>query len=83
MATAVFAMPDWSETRDVTYARLPIGWPQSACRFRDPLDFLGEDGGGAVGTGPATVGAALAPGQRPHRRGRHRRWLAVRTRSKL
>ncbi|MDB5649629.1 MAG: Acetolactate synthase [Hyphomicrobiales bacterium] len=56
-----FAMADWSDTRDVTYARLPIGWPQRACRFRHPLDFLGKDGGGAVGTGPAhTVGAALA-----------------------
>lgn len=56
-----FAMTDWSAERDVTYARLPIGWPQAACMFRHPLDFLGKDGGGAVGTGPAhTVGAALA-----------------------
>lgn len=56
-----FAMADWASTRDVTFARLPIGWPQKACRFRHPLDFLGKDGGGAVGTGPAhTVGAALA-----------------------
>ena len=54
-------MATWSADRDVTFARLPIGWPQSACRFRHPLDFLGKDGGGTVGTGPAhTVGAALA-----------------------
>ncbi|MDB5507565.1 MAG: Acetolactate synthase [Hyphomicrobiales bacterium] len=56
-----FALGEWSDRREVTFARLPIGWPQRACRFRSPLDFLGKDGGGAVGTGPAhTVGAALA-----------------------
>jgi benzoylformate decarboxylase len=42
-------------------ARISFGWPQRACRFRSPLDFLGKDGGGAVGTGPGhTIGAALA-----------------------
>jgi len=47
--------------RTVTFARLPIGWPRTASRFGGPLDFLGKDGGGAVGTGPGhTVGAALA-----------------------
>ena len=54
-------MYEWSRDRDVTFARLPIGWPQEACGFRHPLDFLGKDGGGTVGTGPAhAVGAALA-----------------------
>ena len=47
--------------RPITFARLSFGWPQRACRFRSPLDFLGKDGGGAVGTGPGhTIGAALA-----------------------
>ncbi len=56
-----FAMADWSDDLNVSFARLPIGWPQRACRFNHPLDFLGKDGGGAVGTGPAhTVGVALA-----------------------
>jgi benzoylformate decarboxylase len=52
----------WSEQKkDVSFARLPIGWPTKACPFNHPLDFLGKDGGGTVGTGPAhTVGAALA-----------------------
>lgn len=51
----------WSANHEVTFARLPIGWPTRACLFNHPLDFLGKDGGGAVGTGPAhTVGAALA-----------------------
>jgi benzoylformate decarboxylase len=52
----------WSEQKkNVSFARLPIGWPTKACLFNHPLDFLGKDGGGTVGTGPAhTVGAALA-----------------------
>ena len=45
----------------VTFARLPIGWPGEAYEFDGPLSFMGNDGGGAVGTGPGhTVGAALA-----------------------
>lgn len=51
----------FAEGRVVTFARLSFGWPRSACRFRTPLDFLGKDGGGAVGTGPGhTIGAAIA-----------------------
>jgi thiamine pyrophosphate-dependent acetolactate synthase large subunit-like protein len=54
-------LAEFVRERAVTYARLPIGWPRQASRFRGPLDFLGKDGGGAVGTGPGhTVGAALA-----------------------
>ncbi len=61
LSRLAFGLARWSEGRDVTYARMPIGWPPQACRFTHPLDFLGKDGGGAVGTGPAhTVGAALA-----------------------
>ena len=44
-----------------TLARTPLGWPGEACRFTHPLDFLGNDQGGAVGSGPGhAVGAALA-----------------------
>jgi thiamine pyrophosphate-dependent acetolactate synthase large subunit-like protein len=47
--------------RAITYARLPIGWPSNVGRFTGPLDYMGKDAGGAVGTGPAhTVGIALA-----------------------
>jgi thiamine pyrophosphate-dependent acetolactate synthase large subunit-like protein len=43
------------------YIRLPLGWPGDCCRFADPLDYIGFDGGGGVGAGPGiTVGAALA-----------------------
>ena len=45
----------------MTFARLPIGWPGEAYEFDGPLSFMGNDGGGAVGTGPGhTIGAALA-----------------------
>jgi len=44
-----------------SYVRLPLGWPGECCRFAEPLDFIGFDGGGGIGSGPGmTVGAALA-----------------------
>jgi acetolactate synthase I/II/III large subunit len=44
-----------------SYIRLPLGWPGEYCRFADPLDFIGFDGGGGIGSGPGmAVGAALA-----------------------
>jgi len=52
---------DYAKGRDVTFTRLPIGWPGEAYEFDGPLSFMGNDGGGAVGTGPGhTIGAALA-----------------------
>ncbi|ADZ69549.1 thiamine pyrophosphate-binding protein [Polymorphum gilvum] len=46
---------------DVTFVRLPLGWPTAASHFTHPLSYLGKDGGGAVGVGPGhAVGAALA-----------------------
>ncbi len=44
-----------------SYIRLPLGWPGSCCRFADPLDYIGFDGGGGIGSGPGmAVGGALA-----------------------
>lgn len=44
-----------------TLVRLPLGWNGDDWPFGDPLDFLGYDGGGGIGSGPGmTVGAALA-----------------------
>jgi thiamine pyrophosphate-dependent acetolactate synthase large subunit-like protein len=52
---------EFAKKRAVTFARLPIGWPGEAYEFDGPLSFTGNDGGGAVGTGPGhTIGAALA-----------------------
>ncbi|MGH7825823.1 MAG: thiamine pyrophosphate-binding protein [Candidatus Binatia bacterium] len=51
----------FARERPVTFARLPIGWPGEACAFDGPLSFMGNDGGGGVGTGPGhTIGTALA-----------------------
>jgi thiamine pyrophosphate-dependent acetolactate synthase large subunit-like protein len=44
-----------------TLAHVTIGWAGDVYAFRDPLDFLGHDGGGGLSAGPGlTVGAALA-----------------------
>ena len=44
-----------------SYLRLPLGWPGKYCGFEHPLDYIGFDGGGGIGSGPGmAVGAALA-----------------------
>ncbi len=41
--------------------RLPLGWDGSDLRASHPLDYLGQDGGAGLGSGPGmAVGAALA-----------------------
>jgi thiamine pyrophosphate-dependent acetolactate synthase large subunit-like protein len=48
-------------SRPVCLTRLPFGWPDSRTRFTGPLDCIGYDGGGGIGSTPGiTVGAALA-----------------------
>ena len=45
----------------VTFAALARAWPIELWPHRHPLDFLGKDGGGGVGSGPGiAIGAALA-----------------------
>jgi thiamine pyrophosphate-dependent acetolactate synthase large subunit-like protein len=45
----------------VTFASLARAWPIDLWPHRDPLAYLGKDGGGGVGSGPGiTIGAALA-----------------------
>lgn len=47
--------------RDACLIRVPLGWPGDALHFRDPLDFIGGDGGAGIGSGPGmAVGGALA-----------------------
>jgi thiamine pyrophosphate-dependent acetolactate synthase large subunit-like protein len=47
--------------REVSFTHLPLSWQGSFWHFRDPLAFVGSDGGGGVGGGPGiSVGAALA-----------------------
>lgn len=58
LATALAAALDGAPA---TMIRLPLSWGDHLWEFRDPLDFLGTDGGGGVGSGPGmAVGAALA-----------------------
>jgi thiamine pyrophosphate-dependent acetolactate synthase large subunit-like protein len=45
----------------VCLTRLPLGWNGAWRHFRDPLDYIGLEGGGGVGAGPGlAIGAALA-----------------------
>ena len=48
-------------TQPVSLLRVPTGWPIGVWHFRHPLDYIGYDGGGGIGSGPGiAVGAALA-----------------------
>ena len=52
---------EFAKKRPITFARLSLGWPGEAYEFDGPLSFMGNDGGGGVGTGPGhSIGAALA-----------------------
>jgi thiamine pyrophosphate-dependent acetolactate synthase large subunit-like protein len=45
----------------VSLLRLPLSWAGDFWDFEHPLDFLGYDGGGGIGSGPGmVVGSALA-----------------------
>jgi thiamine pyrophosphate-dependent acetolactate synthase large subunit-like protein len=47
--------------RPVSVIRTPLGWHSGAFPVRHPLDYLGYDGSGGIGSGPGqAVGAALA-----------------------
>jgi thiamine pyrophosphate-dependent acetolactate synthase large subunit-like protein len=50
-----------TKDQDICLVRLPLGWNGSYLDFSHPLDYLGYDGGGGIGSGPGMcVGAALA-----------------------
>jgi thiamine pyrophosphate-dependent acetolactate synthase large subunit-like protein len=47
--------------RDSCLVRVPLGWGGGDWPFAHPLDYLGQDGGAGLGSGPGmAVGAALA-----------------------
>lgn len=49
------------ERREFTLVRTGLGFASEYYPFRDPLDFLGFDGGGGLGAGPGmAIGAGLA-----------------------
>ncbi len=44
----------------VCLMRLPLSWSGEMWDFKHPLDFLGYDGGGGIGSGPGmSIGSAL------------------------
>jgi thiamine pyrophosphate-dependent acetolactate synthase large subunit-like protein len=46
---------------DTCLVRLPLSWDGADLRVEHPLDYLGQDGGAGLGSGPGmAVGAALA-----------------------
>jgi len=46
---------------EACFLRVPLSWDGSYRAFRHPLDYIGQDGGAGVGSGPGmAVGAALA-----------------------
>ena len=47
--------------RRITLGNVTIGWSPDAYHFTEPMDYLGNDGGGGLSSGPGTaVGMALA-----------------------
>jgi thiamine pyrophosphate-dependent acetolactate synthase large subunit-like protein len=47
--------------QEVCLMRLPLSWSGDLWDFGHPLDFLGYDGGGGIGSGPGmAIGSALA-----------------------
>ena len=48
-------------SQKICLMRLPLSWSGEMWDFRHPLDFLGYDGGGGIGSGPGmSIGSALA-----------------------
>jgi len=61
MKSLAGALNDAVGNSAVCLARLPLGWNGGYRHMRHPLDYLGCDGGGGIGSGPGmSVGAALA-----------------------
>ncbi len=47
--------------RRITLTRVPLGWAGDSYHFEGPLDYLGNDGGGGLGSGAGNaIGAGLA-----------------------
>ena len=47
--------------RKITLTRVPLGWASDSWHFAHPLDYLGNDGGGGLASGPGNaIGAGLA-----------------------
>jgi thiamine pyrophosphate-dependent acetolactate synthase large subunit-like protein len=55
------ALRDALDGHDACLVRLPLSWHGADLHVQGPLDYLGQDGGAGLGSGPGmAVGAALA-----------------------
>jgi thiamine pyrophosphate-dependent acetolactate synthase large subunit-like protein len=55
-----WALQDARSRYKITLMRTPLGTSPDVCHFTDPMDYLGNDGGAGVGSGPGnTIGCAL------------------------
>ena len=56
-----FALKEARGDHKLTLTRVPLGWAADSWDFDHPLDYLGNDGGGGLGsTAGGAIGAALA-----------------------
>lgn len=56
-----FALNRVKGDRKITLSRVPLGWAGEGYHFTEPLDYLGNDGGGGLGGGAGNaIGAGLA-----------------------
>lgn len=61
VADVAAALRDATQGQALSLLRLPLSWAGDMWDFEHPLDFLGYDGGGGIGSGPGmVVGSALA-----------------------
>lgn len=56
-----YALKEARGEHKLTLTRVPLGWASESWDFEHPLDYLGNDGGGGLGsTAGGAIGAALA-----------------------
>jgi len=56
-----YALKEARGEHKLTLTRVPLGWASESWDFEQPLDYLGNDGGGGLGsTAGGAIGAALA-----------------------
>lgn len=56
-----YALKEARGDHKLTLTRVPLGWASESWDFETPLDYLGNDGGGGLGsTAGGAIGAALA-----------------------
>lgn len=59
-AVATTLRSAFNDPDKVSFTGLSRGWPSELWPMRDPLSYIGKDGGGGIGSGPGiSIGAAL------------------------